>query len=338
MLPDPRIRQELSAISNWPTIPQLFVDGELVGGCDIVTEMYESGELEEACVGVACGSVSRRMAPVAIATDSTHYLPRALADEQGIHQVSLYVGWQGEPVRELEMDGFDAFYERLRTDPRTADHLPALDRRLPGGVGAAARGRAATSSRSTSPAASRGPCEAARQAHGAARRARPRRARRGDRRRNRLRRAGPAGARRRAPRRAAGADKDAVVARVREARKVAADLVLPGHARVPAPRRADRQGPGLARRHAARSSRSSRSSTKSCPSSACAPPGARSSGWSRYAEELRDAGTDGWVVQHIQAPEQAERLIERCREIFDSEPLFISEVGPGDRHLHRARG
>ena len=43
ILPDPRIRQELSAISDWPTIPQLFANGELVGGCDIVTEMYESG-------------------------------------------------------------------------------------------------------------------------------------------------------------------------------------------------------------------------------------------------------------------------------------------------------
>jgi monothiol glutaredoxin len=48
ILPDPRIRQELSAISDWPTIPQLFANGELVGGCDIVTEMYESGELQEA--------------------------------------------------------------------------------------------------------------------------------------------------------------------------------------------------------------------------------------------------------------------------------------------------
>ncbi|HEY5262499.1 MAG TPA: Grx4 family monothiol glutaredoxin [Solirubrobacteraceae bacterium] len=47
ILPDPRIRQELSAISGWPTIPQLFVKSELVGGCDIVTEMYESGELAE---------------------------------------------------------------------------------------------------------------------------------------------------------------------------------------------------------------------------------------------------------------------------------------------------
>ncbi len=45
ILPDPRIRQELSALSDWPTIPQLFVDGELVGGADIVSEMYENGEL-----------------------------------------------------------------------------------------------------------------------------------------------------------------------------------------------------------------------------------------------------------------------------------------------------
>jgi monothiol glutaredoxin len=47
ILPDPRIREELSGLSGWPTIPQLFVGGELVGGCDIVTEMFESGELAE---------------------------------------------------------------------------------------------------------------------------------------------------------------------------------------------------------------------------------------------------------------------------------------------------
>jgi monothiol glutaredoxin len=48
ILPDPRIRQELSAVSNWPTTPQLFIDGELIGGSDIMLEMYESGELAEA--------------------------------------------------------------------------------------------------------------------------------------------------------------------------------------------------------------------------------------------------------------------------------------------------
>ena len=47
ILPDQRIREELSGLSGWPTIPQLFVDGQLVGGADIVAEMYESGELAE---------------------------------------------------------------------------------------------------------------------------------------------------------------------------------------------------------------------------------------------------------------------------------------------------
>jgi len=46
VLPDPRIRQELSAISSWPTIPQVFVRGELIGGADIVEELAQSGELE----------------------------------------------------------------------------------------------------------------------------------------------------------------------------------------------------------------------------------------------------------------------------------------------------
>jgi monothiol glutaredoxin len=55
ILPDPAIRQELSAVSGWPTIPQLFVEGELVGGCDIVTEMYESGELQR-LLGVESGA------------------------------------------------------------------------------------------------------------------------------------------------------------------------------------------------------------------------------------------------------------------------------------------
>src|SRR5208282_1676131 len=105
------------------------------------------------------------MPDVAVATDSTHYLPRWLADQQGIHQISLYVGWRDERVRELAMDGFDAFYERLRTDselpttsqPSIGDFLtvwePLLEQgddvvsiHLSGGIS--------------------GTCEAARQAHG----------------------------------------------------------------------------------------------------------------------------------------------------------------------------
>jgi monothiol glutaredoxin len=47
ILPDPSIRQELQAVSGWPTIPQVFVGGELVGGADIAQELAESGELEK---------------------------------------------------------------------------------------------------------------------------------------------------------------------------------------------------------------------------------------------------------------------------------------------------
>lgn len=63
ILPDPRIRQELSALSGWPTIPQLFVNKELVGGCDIVTEMYESGELAQ-LLGVEQPQAEPEGAPV----------------------------------------------------------------------------------------------------------------------------------------------------------------------------------------------------------------------------------------------------------------------------------
>ena len=66
ILPDPRIRQELSALSGWPTIPQLFVDGELIGGCDIVMEMYQSGELHSV-LGLEAGPEDAQAEP---ATDA----------------------------------------------------------------------------------------------------------------------------------------------------------------------------------------------------------------------------------------------------------------------------
>jgi monothiol glutaredoxin len=46
VLEDPALRDGIKAFSNWPTVPQLYVRGEFVGGCDIVTEMFQSGELE----------------------------------------------------------------------------------------------------------------------------------------------------------------------------------------------------------------------------------------------------------------------------------------------------
>ena len=67
ILPDPRIRQELSAISNWPTIPSCSPTASSIGGCDIVTEMYESGELAE-----ALGLPERDSAPVEPLASESH--------------------------------------------------------------------------------------------------------------------------------------------------------------------------------------------------------------------------------------------------------------------------
>jgi monothiol glutaredoxin len=47
ILANPEIRATLPLIANWPTFPQLYVDGELIGGCDIVTDLFESGELQK---------------------------------------------------------------------------------------------------------------------------------------------------------------------------------------------------------------------------------------------------------------------------------------------------
>jgi monothiol glutaredoxin len=60
ILQDPGLRQGLKEYSNWPTFPQLYVKGELVGGCDIVREMYEAGELEQLLKdkGIATGATA----------------------------------------------------------------------------------------------------------------------------------------------------------------------------------------------------------------------------------------------------------------------------------------
>jgi monothiol glutaredoxin len=68
ILPDPQIRQELSALSGWPTIPQVFVRGELVGGADIVEELEASGELERTLrekLGADYGTTAERVVAVA---------------------------------------------------------------------------------------------------------------------------------------------------------------------------------------------------------------------------------------------------------------------------------
>ena len=73
VLPDPRIRQELSALSNWPTIPQLFIDGQLVGGCDIVTEMYRLMDPQN-CGRRSLSSARNQATALCITVTSSHLL------------------------------------------------------------------------------------------------------------------------------------------------------------------------------------------------------------------------------------------------------------------------
>jgi fatty acid kinase fatty acid binding subunit len=265
------------------------------------------------------------MAPVAVATDSTHYLPRDLADERGVHQVSLYVGWAGAPVRELEMDGFDAFYERLRTDPELpstsqpsiGDFLAVWEPLLEQGFDVVSIHLAGGIS---------GTVGAARQAHallaerGLGDRVEVIDGETGCGGEGLLVLAAAAAA-------AAGGDKDAVIERVREAR---------GSLRIwfaldtlEYLRRGGRIGKAQAWLGGTLRIKPILSlEFEIMPVERVRTAARAFERMVRYAEELQEAGSDGWVVQHIQAPEQAARLIERCREIFDSEPVFTSEVGP----------
>jgi DegV family protein with EDD domain len=265
------------------------------------------------------------MPSVAVATDSTHYLPRALVEREGIHQVSLYVGWQGEPERELQMDGFDRFYERLRSDPELpstsqpsiGDFLTVWEPLIQSGQDVVSIHLAGGIS---------GTCEAARQAHGLL-------SERGlgDRVEvldsetacggmGLLALAACAAAR-------TGAGKDAVVARVREAREALRIWFCLDTLEYL--RRGGRVGKARAWLGGTLRIKPILSLEREIvPVERVRTAGRAFERMVQYARELNDSGSDGWVVQHIQAPEQAERLIERCREIFDSEPVFTSEVGP----------
>jgi monothiol glutaredoxin len=56
VLSDPELREQIKTYSSWPTIPQVYIDGKFVGGCDIIRELYESGELQQIVNGTAAGA------------------------------------------------------------------------------------------------------------------------------------------------------------------------------------------------------------------------------------------------------------------------------------------
>src|SRR5438552_3699304 len=265
------------------------------------------------------------MPPVAVVTDSTHYLPRELADREGIRQVSLYVGWKDEPVRELDMDGFEQFYERLRSDPEMpstsqpsiGDFLEVWEPLIQSGSDVVSIHLAGGIS---------GTCEAARQAHallaerGLGERVEVIDSESGCGGTGLLALAACAAAR-------SGADRDAVVARVRVTRQALRIWFCVDTLEYL--RRGGRIGKAQAWLGGTLKIKPILSlEYEIVPVERVRTAGRAFERMVTYAQELYGSDSDGWVVQHIQAPEEAEQLIKRCYDIFGSEPVFTSEVGP----------
>jgi DegV family protein with EDD domain len=265
------------------------------------------------------------MANVAIVTDTTHYLPADLAAANEIHQVSLYVHWQGRDDREIDLPDFDGYYEHLRTapdlpttsQPSVGDFLavyePLLDAgrdivsiHLSAGISGTYDSALAAKAR-LDEQGREGRIEVVDSATACGGL-------------GLVALAAAAGGR-------AGEDVEAVVRRAKGAREElnlwfcidtleflrrggrigAASAWLGTTLRIKPILKVEDQITPVER---------VRTSKRA---------------FERMVDYLRsghDDGADAWVVQHIQSPDQAERLAERGREIFESEPLFVSEIGP----------
>jgi DegV family protein with EDD domain len=265
------------------------------------------------------------MRPVAVVADTTHYLPRDVVAASGIHEVSLYVHWQGRQDREADLPDFDAYYEYLRTaadlpttsqpsvgdflevyEPLVADGKDVVSIHISGGMS--------------------GTYESARQAKAALEE------KTGEERVTVIDSAtacgglgmmmlGAAAVAR------AGGDREAVEARARETRErlkvwFAIDTME-------FLRRGGRVG-------AARAWLGSTLKIKpilTVESEITPIERVRTSrrAFERMVDYLRsrhEDGADGWMVQHIQARDEADELAARGKEIFGTDPLLIGEVGP----------
>jgi DegV family protein with EDD domain len=265
------------------------------------------------------------MPGVAIVSDTTHYLPRDFVATNGIHEVSLYVNWSDHQDREADMPDFDAFYERLRSgrelpttsQPSIGDFLAVYEPLLEAGQDILSIHISGGIS---------GTVEAARQT-------------------------------------AAQLDERGFTGRVRVMDSAtgcgglglvllaAASAVRAGAAVEEAARRAQEARDALAiwfcvdtLEYLQRGGRVGKAQAwvggalkikpiLSIESEILPVERVRTAGRAfermvEYLQSRRDDGADAWVVQHIQARDQAERLVERGREIFGTDPTFVTEVGP----------
>jgi DegV family protein with EDD domain len=265
------------------------------------------------------------MRPVAVVADTTHYLPRDVVTASGIHEVSLYVHWQGRQDREADLPDFDAYYEYLRTaadlpttsQPSVGDFLEVYEPLVADGKDVVSIHIAGGMS---------GTYESARQAKAALEE------KTGEERVTVIDSATACGGLgfmmlAAAAVAGAGGDREAVEARAREAREhlkvwFAIDTME-------FLRRGGRVG-------AARAWLGSTLKIKpilTVESEITPIERVRTSGraFERMVDYLRsryEDGADGWMVQHIQAAEQAERLVEAGKEIFGHDPIMVSEIGP----------
>ena len=262
---------------------------------------------------------------VAIVTDTTHYLPAELAAAHSLHQVSLYVRWGETLERESEMPDLDAFYGRLRaaqdlpttSQPSVGDFLavyePLLERgddivsiHLSGGISGT---------------------------YDSARQAREQLAERGLGERievlDSTTACGGLGlmALAAAARAEAGADLATVAAHARAAREQLRIWFCIDTLEFL--QRSGRVGKAQAWIGGALKIKPILSlESEITPVERVRTAGRAFERMVDFMTELRDSGQEAWVVQHIQAADQADRLVERGREVFGTEPLSVSEVGP----------
>jgi DegV family protein with EDD domain len=265
------------------------------------------------------------MSQVAVVTDTTHYAPRELLRAHDIHEVSLYVNLGDRHERESAMPDFDAFYQQLRE----LDHLPTTSQPSIGDflevyepLAAAGRdivsvhiaggisGTPETARQAATEIAGKFPGRRvevidSRTACGAL---------------GLVALAGAAAAR-------AGGDVDAVAARVRAA--VDAMRIWFAVDTLEYLRRGGRIGTAQAWLGGALKIKPILTVEDEITPIERVRTSSRA--FERMVDYLRsrhDDGCDAWVVQHIQAPDQADALVERGREIFGTEPVFVSEIGP----------
>lgn len=263
--------------------------------------------------------------PVAVVTDSTHYLPRELMTRHDVHEVSLYVTEGDSTRQETELDDYDAFYARLRdmrdlpttSQPSIGDfaavYEPLLEAghdivslHLPGGISgtcrAAVQAKALIDERGGDGQITVIDAETACGGLGCVILAAAHAARRGD-------------------------DLDAVAAHAEAGRRELKIWFCIDTLEYL--RRGGRVGRAQAWLGGALKIKPILSlESEITPVERVRTAGRAFERMVEYLEMRRADGADGWVVQHIQAHDEAARLVDRGRELFGSEPLFVSEVGP----------